>query len=50
VAGLSALPDFLVSLPWKVLHPYRVNVVPQLTKFREQTLGQILIELIFFNA
>lgn len=47
VPGLSGLSDFLVGLPYKVLRPYGVNVVPQLTQFRDQTLGQILIELDF---
>lgn len=35
LAGLSGLPDLLVSLPGKVLRPYRVHVVPESGKFRD---------------
>jgi hypothetical protein len=35
VPGLSSLPDLLVRLSGKVLRPHCVNVVSQLTKFRD---------------
>jgi len=43
--GLSGLPDLLVGSSCKVLGPHRFNIVPQLTKFRYEALGQVLIEL-----